>query len=142
MKLIKEMSLAELNANTENTLSGQLGITYTLITPERAEATMPVDHRTRQPFGRLSGGASLALAETLAGLASIVACADDEIAVGMQVTGNHVSAALDGDTVRAIATPIHQGRTTHVWNVDVFSVTTGVLVSTARVVNSILKIKG
>lgn len=138
MKAIQEMSLEQLNKNSNNTLTAQLGIEYTLVTADRVEGTMPVDNRTRQPFGRLSGGATLALAENLAGLGSLFNCGDNQIAVGMQVTGNHISAALEGDTVRGIATPIHQGRTTHVWNVDVFSVTTGTLISTARVVNSII----
>ena len=72
-------------------------------TEDRVEATMPVDHRTRQPFGILHGGATLALAETVAGLGSMILCQPDEIVVGMQVSGNHISSAHEGDTVRAVA---------------------------------------
>ena len=77
-----------------------------------------VDHRTRQPFGILHGGATLALAETVAGLGSMVICNPDEFVVGMQVSGNHISSAHEGDTVRAVATIVHKGRSSHVWNVD------------------------
>ena len=99
---------------------------------------MPVDHRTRQPFGILHGGAPLALAETVAGLGSMLSIKPEEYAVGMQVSGNHISSAHEGDTVRAVATIVHRGRSSHVWNVDVFT-STNKLVSTVRVVNSILK---
>ena len=105
---------------------------------ERVEATMPVDERTRQPFGILHGGATLALAETVAGLGSMILCKPDEIVVGMQVSGNHISSAHEGDTVRAVASIVHKGRSSHVWNVDVFT-STAKLVSSIRVVNSILK---
>jgi uncharacterized protein (TIGR00369 family) len=99
---------------------------------------MPVDHRTRQPFGILHGGATLALAETVAGIGSMIACNPDEFVVGQQVSGNHISSAHEGDTVRAVATIVHKGRSSHVWNVDVFT-STGKLVSSVRVMNSVLK---
>lgn len=127
-----------LNAMSKNTLMGNLGMQYTFASPTRVEATMPVDKRTRQPFGILAGGATLALAETLAGLGSLCACPPDEYVVGMQVSGNHVSSAHDGDTVRGVATPVHIGRSSHVWTVDVFT-STGKLVSSVRVVNSVMK---
>lgn len=130
--------LDDLNAQARSTLMGNLGIQYTYADKERVEATMPVDHRTRQPFGILHGGASLALAETVAGLGSMIACQPDEVMVGMQVSGNHISSAHEGDTVRAVATVVHQGRSSHVWNVDIFT-STNKLVSSVRVVNSIMK---
>ncbi|MBP3373082.1 MAG: Cof-type HAD-IIB family hydrolase [Bacteroidaceae bacterium] len=136
-----EIPLDVLNAQSAGTMMGTLGIQYTFASPERVEATMPVDHRTRQPFGILAGGASLALAETLAGLGSMIACQPDEYVVGMQVSGNHVSSAMDGDTVRAVATPVHLGRSSHAWNVDIFT-STGKLVSSVRVLNSVLKKRG
>ena len=117
---------------------GNLGIQYTYADENRVEATMPVDHRTRQPFGILHGGATLALGETVAGLGSMILCQPDEIVVGMQVSGNHISSAHEGDTVRAVATIVHKGRSSHVWNVDVFT-STNKLVSSIRVVNSVMK---
>lgn len=136
-----EIPIDALNAQSKNTLMGNLGIQYTFASPERVEATMPVDHRNRQPFGILHGGASLALAETVAGLGSMVACKPDETVVGMQVSGNHVSSAHEGDTVRAVCTPVHLGRSSHVWNVDIFT-STGKLVSSIRVINAVMKKRG
>lgn len=133
----QEVPVDVLNDQNKNTLMGALGMQYTFASPHRVEATMPVDGRTRQPFGILAGGASLALAETLAGLGSMIACKTGEMAVGMQVSGNHVSSAHDGDTVRGVATPVHLGRSSHVWNVQIFT-STGKLVSSVTVTNSIM----
>ena len=118
-----EVPLDLLNERARHALMGNLGIQYTYASDERVEATMPVDYRTRQPFGILHGGATLALAETVAGLGSMIICEPDEIVVGMQVSGNHISSAHEGDTVRAVATIVHKGRSSHVWNVDVFTST-------------------
>ena len=133
-----EVPLDLLNERARHALMGNLGIQYTYASDERVEATMPVDYRTRQPFGILHGGATLALAETVAGLGSMIICEPDEIVVGMQVSGNHISSAHEGDTVRAVATIVHKGRSSHVWNVDVFT-STNKLVSPIRVVNSVIK---
>ncbi|MDR3250838.1 MAG: Cof-type HAD-IIB family hydrolase [Tannerella sp.] len=133
-----EIPLDQLNEAAKHALMGNLGIQYTYASEDRVEATMPVDERTRQPFGILHGGATLALAETVAGLGSLALCKPDEIMVGMQVSGNHLSSAHEGDTVRAVGTIIHKGRSSHVWNVDVFT-STDKLVSSVRIVNSILK---
>lgn len=133
-----EIPLDLLNTQTKHALMGNLGIQYTYASPDRVEATMPVDERTRQPFGILHGGATLALAETVAGLGSMISCQPDEAVVGMQVSGNHISSAHEGDTVRAVATIVHKGRSSHVWNVDVFT-STNKLVSSIRVMNSVMK---
>ena len=130
--------LDKLNESGRHALMGNLGIQYTHTAKGRVEATMPVDERTRQPFGILHGGASLALAETVAGLGSMILCQPDEMMVGMQVSGNHVSSAHEGDTVRAVATVIHQGRSSHVWDVNIYT-STDKLVSSVRVVNSVMK---
>jgi len=133
-----EVPLDELNARARHALMGNLGIQYTYAAEDRVEATMPVDHRTRQPFGILHGGATLALAETVAGMGSMILCRPDEMVVGMQVSGSHISSAHEGDTVRAVGTVVHKGRSSHVWNVDVFT-STNKLVSSIRVTNSIMK---
>lgn len=138
---VTDIPIDAMNAQSGSTLMGNLGIQYTFASAERVEATMPVDHRTRQPFGILHGGATLALAETVAGLGSMIACQPDEFVVGMQVSGNHVSSAHEGDTVRAVCTPVHLGRSSHVWNVDVFT-STDKLVSSIRVINSVMKKRG
>lgn len=133
-----EVPLDLLNERARHALMGNLGIQYTYASDERVEATMPVDYRTRQPFGILHGGATLALAETVAGLGSMIICEPDEIVVGMQVSGNHISSAHEGDTVRAVGIILHKGRSSHIWNVDVFT-STNKLVSSIRVVNSVIK---
>lgn len=137
---VSDISLDKLNSGSGGTLMGNLGIQYTYASEGRVEAVMPVDERTRQPFGILHGGATLALAETVAGMGSMVICQPDEIITGMQVSGNHISSAHEGDTVRAVGTIIHKGRSSHVWNVDVFT-STDKLISSIRVVNSVLKRK-
>ena len=122
-----------------NTLMGTLGMRCTEIARGYVTGTMPVDNRTRQPMGILHGGASLAFAETLAGLGSVAIANEGEIQVGMQVSGYHVSSTVVGDTVRGVATILHQGRSTHVWNVDIYSTQSGKLICTCRVINSIIK---
>jgi uncharacterized protein (TIGR00369 family) len=100
-------------------LAGMLGIEILELSEERVVATMPVDDRTRQPFGLLHGGASLALAETAASLGAF-ALIDRErfVAVGLEINGNHLRPKTDG-TVRATAVPVHVGRTTQVWAIEI-----------------------
>ena len=138
--LCSDLGLNPSNERAKHALMGNLGIQYTYASEDRVEATMPVDERTRQPFGILHGGATLALAETVAGLGSMILAKPDEMVVGMQVSGSHMSSAHEGDTVRAVGTIIHKGRSSHVWNVDIFT-STDKLVSSVRVINSILKKK-
>jgi uncharacterized protein (TIGR00369 family) len=96
-----------------------LGIEIVEMTKDRVVATMPVDERTRQPFGLLHGGASIALAETVAsfGAASLI---DREryTAVGQEINGNHLRPKFDG-VVRAVGTPVHVGRATQVWTIEI-----------------------
>lgn len=133
-----KLALEEYNAISKNTLMDNIGIEYTLVEEGRVEAIMTVDRRNCQPFGVLHGGATLSLAETIAGLGSLVYCTDNQLVVGMQISGSHVSSAPVGDTVHGIATIIHKGHKTHVWNVDVFT-SANKLVSTVRVTNSIIE---
>lgn len=115
-----------------------LGIEF-LSTPEAdtCMATMAVNDNTCQPFGVLNGGASLALAENLAGMGSLALC-PDRMCMGISVSGQHVKAALKGDTVTATATIVHRGRRLHTWRVDIKD-SRGDLVSTVMVTNIILE---
>ena len=108
-----EVPLDQLNQRARHALMGNLGIQYTYASEDRVEATMPVDERTRQPFGILHGGATLALAETVAGLGSMILCKPDEIVVGMQVSGNHISSAHEGDTVLTCPSSFFQNTVNH-----------------------------
>jgi len=121
-------------------LSTALGMEF-ISTPEgdTCMARMKVDERNRQPFGFLSGGASLALAENVAGVGSSALCPGCAC-VGIEVSGSHVKAVCEGDTVTAYARMLHQGTTLHVWNVDIKD-TAGDLISNVRVTNYVIKQK-
>ena len=126
--------------NEKPNLSTALGMEF-VSTPEddTCMARMKVDERNRQPFGFLSGGASLALAENVAGVGSSALCPGCAC-VGIEVSGSHVKAVAEGDTVTAYARLLHQGTTLHVWNVDNKD-TPGDLISNVRVTNYIIKKK-
>jgi 1,4-dihydroxy-2-naphthoyl-CoA hydrolase len=96
-----------------------LGMEILELSDERVVATMPVDDRTRQPFGQLHGGASIALAETVASLGA-TGLIDRErfVAVGQEINGNHLRGKLEG-IVRAIGVPVHVGRSTQVWSIEI-----------------------
>ena len=119
-------------------LSTALGMEF-LSTPEddTCMARMRVDERNRQPFGYLSGGASLALAENLAGVGSSALCPGCAC-VGIEVSGSHVQAVSEGDTVTACGRLAHGGSTLHVWNVEIRN-SAGDLISTVRVTNYVIK---
>jgi uncharacterized protein (TIGR00369 family) len=111
--------LADLRTLATRGLAESLGIDLLELTPSRVVATMPVDQRTRQPFGILHGGASVALAETVASLGATANVDRKEfLAVGLEINANHLRAKAEG-VVTATATPIHIGRTTHVWDVRI-----------------------
>jgi 1,4-dihydroxy-2-naphthoyl-CoA hydrolase len=96
-----------------------LGIEILELTPQRVVATMPVDQRTRQPFGILHGGASVALAETVASFGA-VGLIDRErfVAVGQEINANHLRPKLEG-VVTATGVPVHVGRTSQVWSIEI-----------------------
>lgn len=124
--------------NDKPNLSTALGMEF-ISTPEADTclARMRVDERNRQPFGFLSGGASLALAENVAGVGSSALCPGCAC-VGIEVSGSHVKAVAEGDTVTAYARLLHQGSTLHVWNVDIRD-SAGDLISNVRVTNYVIK---
>lgn len=112
-------TLEKLRANATNHLAATLGIVLTELTPERVVATMPVDDRTRQPFGILHGGASVALAETVASLGGTMNVDLERFAVvGVEINANHIRAKREG-FVTGTATPIHLGRSTQVWEIRI-----------------------
>ena len=121
-------------------LSTALGMEF-ISTPEddTCMARMKVDERNRQPFGFLSGGASLALAENVAGVGSSALC-PGLACVGIEVSGSHVKAVVEGDTVTAYARLLHKGSTLHVWQVDIKD-TSNELMSSVRVTNYVIRKK-
>jgi 1,4-dihydroxy-2-naphthoyl-CoA hydrolase len=114
-----EDSLRELREGGNRGLAETLGIELTELSPEKVVATMPVDERTRQPFGILHGGASVALSETVASIAALLNIdRATEVAMGLEINANHIRAKSEG-IVTGTATPLHLGRTTQVWDVRI-----------------------
>ncbi|MGH7638504.1 MAG: hotdog fold thioesterase [Gemmatimonadaceae bacterium] len=111
--------LDQLRSRATRNLADTLGIELVELTKERVVATMPVDERTRQPFGILHGGASVALAETVASLAGTMNVdLERSYVVGVEINANHIRAKKEG-VVTGTATPIHVGRSTQVWEVRI-----------------------
>ncbi|GLI85256.1 esterase [Rossellomorea marisflavi] len=103
----------------DHTLISALGIEFKTVEKGRIVATMPVNEQTRQPFGFLHGGASVALAETVASVGAVeLIDLDKEICFGLEINANHIKAKKDGE-VTATATVLHQGRTTMVWDIKI-----------------------
>jgi 1,4-dihydroxy-2-naphthoyl-CoA hydrolase len=105
----------------KDTLSEALGIRITEITNDSLIGTMPVDQRTRQPFGLLHGGASVALAETLGSVATYLTVNPEYfIGVGVEINANHLRAVKNG-IVKGVCQPIHVSGRTHVWEIKIYN---------------------
>jgi 1,4-dihydroxy-2-naphthoyl-CoA hydrolase len=104
---------------SKNTLLHALGIEIVTLEKGKVVATMPVDERTKQPFGLLHGGASVALAETVASIGAYeLVDKETEAIAGLEINANHVKGKRDG-MVTATATVLHQGKTTMVWDIKI-----------------------
>ena len=120
MSLWKQTTdLTRINAWNAGSLVEHLGMRVTDIGDDYIRGTMPVDARTKQPFGLLHGGASVAMAESLGSLAgNLCLDAEREMAVGLDINANHVRAVTEG-TVTGTARPLHVGRSTQVWEIRI-----------------------
>lgn len=116
----QDLRLEQLNAFGQDTMVGALGITITEVGDDFLRGTMPVDARTRQPFGLLHGGASVALAETLGSLAAFLTLPQPERqqAVGLEINANHARAVRSG-VVTGTARAEHLGRNTQIWSIRI-----------------------
>lgn len=122
------------------TLIGALGIEITEIGKGTITATMPVDERTRQPMGFLHGGASVALAETVASVGAYeLVDKETEAVVGLEINANHIKGKRDG-VVTAVGTVLHQGRTSMVWDIKIVD-ESNQLICTSRCTIAIIKLK-
>jgi len=131
------LSLEELNANA-GTLDSSLGIVFTEIGDDFVRGTMPVDERTRQPYGLLHGGASVALAETLGSMGAAMSVDMREYqVVGQEINANHIRAARRG-LVTGTARPVHLGGRTHVWSIEIVN-TEQKLVCISRLTMAVIK---
>lgn len=109
----------QMQKNATNTLIEALDIQYVELSLDRVVMTMPVGPKTRQPAGILHGGASVALAETAASIATAINVDLTKFnPVGLEINANHIRSKQDG-IVTAIATPLHKGRTTMIWEIKI-----------------------
>ena len=114
----RDFELADLTRLGAASLPGHVGIEFTAKGDDWLTARMPVDARTHQPFGRLHGGASVVLAETVASVAGAMACANGRITVGLEINANHIRPVMSGH-VHATVTAENLGRTTQIWTIRI-----------------------
>ena len=117
----KNLTLQDLSPLGKGTMTEHIGIEWAEIGDDFIKARMPVDHRTKQPYGLLHGGASAVLAETLGSVASALVVDHSKFyCVGLEINANHIRSAREG-FVTGMVTPIHLGRQTHVWDIKIYN---------------------
>ena len=117
----KQFTSADLNKRSENTLADFLQIKFTVVGDNSLTATMPANERTKQPLGIVHGGANVVLAETIASTgANAVIDLEKFYCVGLEINANHIRPVSEG-LITGIARPIHLGRTTQVWHIDIYN---------------------
>ncbi len=125
-------NLEKINAICKNTLMEHLNIQFNEINETSISATMPVNSTTHQPMGLLHGGASAVLIESIASMGSALLCdLKIEAPVGLEINANHLGSVKNG-TVKGVGKILHQGKSTHVWQVDIIDESTGKLICTGR----------
>ncbi|WP_404301095.1 hotdog fold thioesterase [Alicycliphilus denitrificans] len=132
----KPVSLDLIQASHANTAISHLGIEITEIGDDFLRGRVPVDERTRQPFGLLHGGVSVVLAETLGSMGAFYASPEGHRAVGLDINANHLRAATSG-WVTGTARPVHVGKTTQVWQIDMLN-DEGQLTCVSRITMAVL----
>jgi 1,4-dihydroxy-2-naphthoyl-CoA hydrolase len=115
----KDFKVEDLVHLRKDTLAEQIGLEFTEVGPDYLRGTMPVDHRTHQPYGLLHGGASCVLAETIGSVASAYVVDHSKFyCVGLEINANHVRGVRSG-IVTGTARPLHLGANTHVWDIKI-----------------------
>ena len=135
----KEISVEALAATHADTAPGWLGMEFLEIGDDFIRARVPVDKRTRQPFGILHGGVSVVLAETLGSIGAHYSAPEGFRAVGLDINANHIKSASSG-WVTGIARPVHIGRSTQVWHIDMRN-EAGDLTCVSRITMAVLEIR-
>jgi 1,4-dihydroxy-2-naphthoyl-CoA hydrolase len=134
----KSLKVTDLTAIEPGTMAEFLGMEWTELGEDYVKIKMPVDQRTKQPYGLLHGGASCAMAETAGSVASqLVLDPNKFICVGLEINANHIRSARNG-YVTAIVKPLHLGGTTHVWDVKIYD-DNNQLICISRLTLAILK---
>jgi 1,4-dihydroxy-2-naphthoyl-CoA hydrolase len=133
-----DLKIDDLKGIGQGTMGEYLGIEWFAVGEDFLQARMPVDHRTKQPYGLLHGGASCVLAETIGSVASsLVIDTSKYYCVGMEINANHLRSVSSGWVI-GTATPLHLGKTTHVWDIKIHN-ENGKLVCVSRLTVAILK---
>ena len=132
----KEISIDVLTKSHVDTAVDRLGIEFTEVGDDFISARVPVDERTRQPYGLLHGGVSVVLAETLGSCGAYYSAPENQRAVGLDINANHLRSALTG-WVTGTARPVHRGRTTQVWQIDMVN-DAGELTCVSRITMAVL----
>lgn len=115
----KDLSLQHFEVFDQPDMAKHIGLQFTEVGDNYLKASIPVDERTKQPYGLLHGGASCVLAETLGSVASAMVIDPEKfICVGLEINANHVRSARSG-RVTGVCTPIHIGASTHVWDIKI-----------------------
>jgi 1,4-dihydroxy-2-naphthoyl-CoA hydrolase len=116
----KELTIADFQSLGKDTMAEYIGIEWVELGNDFLKARMPVDHRTKQPYGLLHGGASCVLSETIGSIASAMVVDHSKyVCVGLEISANHVRSARQG-FVTGIASPLHLGSNTHVWDIKIY----------------------
>lgn len=135
----RPISIELLTLNNANSAVTHLGIEFLEVGDDFIRARVPVDERTRQPYGLLHGGVSVVLAETLGSCGAAYSCPEGHRAVGLDINANHLKGVMQG-WVTGIARPVHIGRSTQVWQIDM-SNEAGDLTCVSRISMAVLQPK-
>lgn len=132
----RPISVEHLNAVHVDTAAAHLGIEFLEVGDDFIRARVPVDRRTMQPHGLLHGGVSVVLAETLGSCGAAYSCPEGRRVVGLDINANHLRSATGG-WVSGVTRPVHIGRSTHVWHIDLTN-EAGQLVCVSRITMAVL----
>ena len=132
----KPISVEELTAMHRDTAPAYLGIEFLEVGDDFIRARVPVNTHTRQPYGLLHGGVTVVLAETLGSCGAAYSCPQGYRAVGLDINANHIKGVISG-WVTGITRPVHIGRTTQVWHIDLHN-DAGELTCVSRITMAVL----
>lgn len=135
----KPISVEILTEAHKNTAVERLGIEFLEVGDDFIRARVPVDARTKQPYGLLHGGVSVVLAETLGSCGAAYSCPEGQRAVGLDINANHLRGATEG-WVTGITRPVHIGTSTQVWQIDM-SNDAGQMTCASRITMAVLRAK-
>ena len=132
----KDLTIESIGLLGKQTMSDHIGIEWKELGEDFLKASMPVDHRTKQPYGLLHGGASVVLAESIGSVAGYLCTQGEQKVVGLEINANHIRSAREGH-VRGVCRALHTGSRHQVWQIEIFD-EQGRLCCTSRLTTAIL----